>query len=153
MNTMRIVCRMLLAGSLAVGGAGTVGCDDKKEPEKQPAPKPPPTDVTPKATANAATTKPTTVPTTRPSEVAILPSREGSAQRTREAQDLLMRAMQSINENKLDDARASLDKVDAMRESIPPAVRESATTVRGALAKAENLQRADLTSPADSENK
>jgi hypothetical protein len=108
--------------------------------------------VTPKATSGGAApsvsassadgaasvkpTGPTSRPSTQPSPPDVnapLVTSTESARRSKEAQDLVSKAMQALKDKKFDEARAALDKVDAMGSDIPKTTRENATTVRKSL--------------------
>jgi hypothetical protein len=159
----------VLAAALVMGGVA--GCDKKSEPAKTNVPKPPAPDVTPKATSggmssSAATpssaagagagagvkSSPTTAPTTpapsgatqpgAPIVDAPLVTSTESAKHSKEAQDLVGKAMQEIKDKKFDDAKSALDKVDAMGDDVPRETRELAKTVRKSLESARKLQQA-----------
>jgi hypothetical protein len=174
-TAMRLTMRSaVLAAALVTGGL--TGCDKKSEPAKTNVPKPPAPDVTPKATAGSAasssgaagagvsvksspTTAPTAQaasPTTKPSAPAIdapLVTSTESAKHSKEAQDLLSKAMQALKDNKFDDCKTALDKVDAMGTDVPKATREQATTVRKSLDAAQKLQKAPELPASDEPNK
>src|SRR5436190_18858382 len=143
MNTKRVTWTVLLAAGIIVA----VGCGKKDEPAKSPTPKPPTPDVTPKAGPASAdgltkmggglTKSPTTAPsTTRPGatepDVAVAPTGKAPTPDKR-AQDLIDAAIKSIKDKRFDDARQSLDKVDAMKDSVSEEVRKQAKTVRANL--------------------
>lgn len=170
----------VLAGLLALGVLA--GCE-KKEPAKPTVPKPPAPDVTPKATSAAAasasnsaaagttggasitSTTPTTRPTaqvsagsatTKPSAPTIdapLVTSSESAKRSKEAQTLIEKAMQALKDNRFDDCKAALDKVDAMGKDVAPETRELVTTTREALKKAQKLQTAPDLQTGEGPNK
>jgi hypothetical protein len=163
---MRLTMRSaVLAAALVMGGAA--GCDKKSEPAKTNVPKPPAPDVTPKATSGGTSSSasassagagvkssPATAPTaaqapssaSKPSgpivvDAPLVTSTE-SARHSKEAQDLVGKAMQEIKDKKFDDAKAALDKVDAMGDDVPRETRELAKTVRKSLDSARKLQQA-----------
>ena len=155
---------LLMSAALAIGAA----CEKKEDP-KPGAPKPPTPDVTPKAGGSgaaggsAAAGSPATRPTTAPVSItrtpddldtALVPPKDSaSAERSKEAQDLVARAIVAIKENRLDEARTSLDKVDAMGDAVQKTTREQAKTVRANLESVARLQKTDLPLPAEGENK
>jgi hypothetical protein len=165
-----------LAAALVMGVAA--GCDKKSEPAKPNVPKPPAPDVTPKATSGAMSTSdgssagasvkpsPTTAPTaptaqapsnaTKPGAPTIdapLVTSTESAKHSKEAQDLVGKAMQEIKDKKFDDAKAALDKVDAMGSDVPSGTREQAKTVRKSLESAQKLQSAPELPAGEGPNK
>src|SRR5688572_8877515 len=113
----------IVMGLLAVGA-----CDKKDEPSKSPVPTPPPTPVTPKAAS--AVTKPS-VADRIASDAAKAPAPlDKSAEQSKQGQDLVAKAIQSIKDNRLADARQSLDKAEAIKEALPQTTREQLKTVR-----------------------
>jgi hypothetical protein len=168
----------LAIGALLVSGAACDRGGGSGQPANPPAaptapPKPPTPDVTPKAgpsgvdvssssgsggdaNGSAVAKAPATVPTqaTQPSAApAAATAAMESAKRTKEAQDLVTRAMQAVKDNHLDVAKTSLDKVDAMGDTIPVTIREQATTVRHSLGNAQKLQKGPDLPDVDKENK
>jgi hypothetical protein len=162
---------LLLSAVLAVGGA----CEKTDDPKPADVPRPPAPDVTPKAgggggssgggstVSKSPTTGPSAPATTAPISVtktpgdldaSLVPPRDqAAAARSKEAQDLVAGAIVAINENRLDEARTSLDKVDAMGDVVPKTTREQAKTVRANLDNVARLQKTDLPLPTDGENK
>jgi hypothetical protein len=165
----------VLAAALVAGAAA--GCD-KKEPTKTDVPKPPAPDVTPKATAGAASTgsatstaggaggatiKSPAAPTTQAAAGsatkpaitgdAPLVTSTASAKHGKEAQDLLDKAMLALKENRFDDCKAALDKVDAMGDDVPRETREITKTTRNTLNQAQKLQKAPELPAGDEPNK
>jgi hypothetical protein len=141
-----------LWGAAIVVGLAVGACDKKDEPAKSPVPTPPPTPVTPKAAS--AATKPSVADRTA-SEAALAPApRNRSTEQSKEAQDLIGKAIQSIKDNRLADARQALDKVDAIKETLPQTTREQLKTVRENLESSEKLQNPTVSvPPGDAENK
>jgi len=165
----------VLAAALVMGGAA--GCDKKSEPAKTNVPKPPAPDVTPKATSGGMSSSgssasgagagvkssPATAPTaqapssaTKPSAPVVdapLVTSTEAAKHSKEAQDLVGKAMQEIKDKKFDDAKAALDKVDAMGDDVPRETRELAKTVRKSLDSAQKLQQAPELPAGEGPNK
>ena len=170
---LRMGTALLAAAFVAAGGLA--GCDKKSEPAKTNVPKPPAPDVTPKATAGAAsngtgsgagakttsagapTTQASSSSATKPSGAPIvdapLVTSTETAKHSKEAQDLLGKAMQALKDSKFDECKASLDKVDAMGNDVPKATREQATTVRKSLDAAQKLQKAPELPAGEGPNK
>jgi hypothetical protein len=167
-----------LTAALVMGAAG--GCDKKSEPAKPNVPKPPAPDVTPKANVGAMSTSdgsggaaaaaaagmkpsPTTAPTAQaslgttkpgfPTIDAPLVTSTESAKHSKEAQDLVGKAMQEIKDKKFDEAKAALDKVDAMGNDVPSGTRELAKTTRKSLESAQKLQQAPELPAGEGPNK
>jgi hypothetical protein len=175
----RVTCGSLAITAMML--AAGVGCEKKTEPAKTNVPKPPAPDVTPKAMsggvggggAPSVTTTPggthsvaTTLPVATQPTVAAGPkptfgtdggapliTSTDSAKKSRQAQDLIAKAMQSLKDNKFDACKADLDKVDAMGDAIPKATREQSKTVRESLNKAEQLQKVPELPTSDGPNK
>jgi hypothetical protein len=147
-----------LAAALT-GAMLLAGCEKKSEPVKPANPKPPTPDMTPKAgtgaSAGAGNTtaggpsplkSPTTMPTTAKAragtsepEVAAIPP-DKSAASMKKAQGLLDQAAKAMKEKRFEDARASLDQVDAMKDSVPKQIQDSAAQYRKNLANIDKLQ-------------
>ena len=164
MTRLHIVRKLVLGMAIMVSA-----CDDKKEPSKSPVPVPPPTPVKPQA--RAASTQPgtlasakiamaTTSPTTNPAAAAakidevtaeIRPPK--SAEKSREAQDLIGKAIAAMNANQFDEARKSLDQAESMRDGLPQMTLDSMKKVRGDLDRVEKLQNPAPALPGDAENK
>jgi hypothetical protein len=134
-----------------------VGCEKKSEPAKNP--KPPTPEVTPKAGTGASagaghttgggpsplkspTTMPTTGkshgPTTEPDIASIPPDK--SAAQMKKAQGLLDQAAKAIKDERFEDARARLDEVDAMKDSLPKQIQDSVAQLRKNLANIDKLK-------------
>ena len=161
-STIRQTCVLALAVML------WAGCDEKKQPANPPPTAPPPPDVTPKAggsegaiggaTASKsggggiASTAPSTTKTPDPAVAPVASSKE--AEQSKQSQDLIAGAIQAIKENRLDDAKASLDKVEGMKSSLPKTTQEQLKTVRANLDNVRKLQSPDVADAAiDPENK
>ena len=178
-SMIRQTCVLALAGMLWAGCD-----DKKQPanppPASPPPTAPPPPDVTPKAGATGgavgnatadktgggglAATGPSTTQTPDPkstaskdksADPAIAPVASAKqAEQSKQAQDLIAGAIQAIKENRLEDAQASLDKVDGMKSSLPKATQEQVKTVRGNLDNVRKLQSPDLAGAAsDPDNK
>ena len=174
-KALRVTCGGVVIAAVTLGVG--IGCEKKGEPAKTNVPKPPAPDVTPKAMSGGATgstangglaggptsAKPTTpAPATQPSaaatnaaadDTAPLITSTDTAKKSKEAQDLIAKAMQSLKDNKFDDAKASLDKVDAMGDAVSATTREQSKTVRESLNKAQQLQKAPEVPSSDGPNK
>ena len=163
MKTTRMMCR------LALGALLVVGCDRSDNTPKSPPPAAPPSpDVTPKADSGmseggvagatagqsgAADPTPSApaaaAPTTRPTGdgSASLAADVKAAEQTKQAQDLLDKAMAAMRDKRFDEARASLDKVESMGGDLPKTIREQAATMRKSL---DNLETAPAAGNAPS---
>jgi hypothetical protein len=173
---MRLTMRSaVLAAALVMSGAA--GCDKKSEPAKTNVPKPPAPDVTPKSTSDGMSaapssdsgagagvkSSPTTATsaqpspsTTKPADPAVdapLVTSTESAKHSKEAQDLLSKAMQSLKDSKFEDCKTALDKVDAMGNNVPKATREQSTTIRKSLDAAQKLQKSPELPAGEGPNK
>ncbi len=148
-----------LAAALA-GAMIVTGCEKKSEPVKPTNPKPPTPDMTPKAGTGASAAgagnttagspsplkSPTTMPTTvkahagtaEPEVAAIPPDKSAAAMK--KAQGLLDQAAKAMKEKRFEDARASLDQVDAMKDSLPKQIQDSVAQLRKNLANIDKLQ-------------
>jgi hypothetical protein len=179
MKTTRMMCRLALGALLAVG------CDRSDNTPKSPTPTPPSPDVTPKAEggvseggtagatagqsgdpgsgASSPTVSPGTseaaaaAPTTRPSgdDGASRAGDAKAAEQTKQAQELLDRAMAAMKDKRFEEARQSLDKVESMGGDVPKTIREQAATMRKSV---DNLEKAPAEAvapppPPDEENK
>ena len=157
MKTTRMMCR------LALGALLVLGCDRSDNTPKSPTPAPPSPDVTPKAggggagspgaTANqpaddgaplpdSARASDTAAPTTRPTGDAggaAAAADLKAAEQTKQAQELLEKAIAATKDKRFDEARASLDKIEAMGNDLPTTVREQVVTLRKSL---DNLETA-----------
>ena len=72
---------------------------------------------------------------------------EAAIEQAKQAQDHVLQAIVAIKENRLTEARAELDKVDALGEAVQQTTREQAKTVRGNLDSITKLQKTDLPIP------
>jgi hypothetical protein len=177
---IRLAMRCAVLAAALVMGVAATGCE-KKEPAKPNVPKPPAPDVTPKATSGGMSTtatpsssaagattgtrsSPTTAPTapassstTKPGAPVVvdapLVTSTENARRSKEAQDLLDKAIKALKDSRFDDCKAALDKVDAMGSDISEATREGSKTTRKSLEAAQKLQKAPELPAGDGPNK
>lgn len=167
-RTFALTLLLLASASLML-----TACGKKDQPKPASTPKPPTPDVTPKAgttgakpgvgSGSAALKTPASAPTSRPSiagkqpddldSTLITSKGKKSADQSKAAQDLVAGAIVAIKENRLDDARTALDKVDAMGDAVQKTTREQAKTARASLESVARLQKTDLPLPTEVDNK
>ncbi len=110
------------------------------------------------ATASAVTNTPVVAPPATaavvkaaPEIVAGEPAQSGD--NTKQAQDLIAKAIESLKNNKPDEARASIEKVEAMKDPLPKTIYEQLKTVRASLDNVEKIRKTELPALTEGENK